>query len=446
MTTTHSRYGAHLRELRRRYDEALDATGFDAVVIGAGEPVPVFRDDQHHPYRAEPLLLQWLPLDTHPGSCLVHRPGRRPLLLVIEADDYWHQAAPVPAGPWQRLMDIRILRDRRAIGRHLPRSARRIALLGDPAQWRGLPWAGSRSHARNPRPLLNRLDHARARKTDWEVACLLAATARAVAGHRAVRDAFADGLSEFELGLVFLAASGQTDAELPYPAIVASNRNAATLHYQHRDRTRHRARDRHSLLIDAGCSFGGYASDITRSYAARRGAFADLVRAADEAQQALCRMVRPGVPFPELQLAAHRAVAELLYGAGLIRMAPEKAVAARITDAFFPHGLGHLLGLQVHDVGGGMARPTGGELPRPARFPRLRLTRTLEPGMVVTIEPGLYLIDSLLARLRRSRHARQINWRAVDALRPCGGIRIEDDVLVTAGGHENLTRRLSNGD
>jgi Xaa-Pro dipeptidase len=165
-----------------------------------------------------------------------------------------------------------------------------------------------------------------------------------------------------------------------------------------------------------------------------------MVADLERAQQRLARRVAPGAWFGDLQLAAHEELAGLLARWELVRLSPEAIVTARITDHFFPHGLGHLLGLQVHDVGGDLAGPGGGSLPKPPRFPRLRLTRRLEPGYVVTIEPGLYFIDSLLARLRRSRHGRHVDWRRVDALRPYGGIRIEDDVLVTEDGHENLTR------
>jgi Xaa-Pro dipeptidase len=435
-------YRPHIEALCGRYDAALDSSGFDAALIGAGVPVLVHRDDQDYPYRPEPLFLQWAPLAMHPGSALLHRPGRKPLLLVLETDDFWHQPAPLPTGPWDRVLDVRKIRGREQLRKFLPAQGSRLALLGAPLQWRGLNLRGKP----NPRPLLTHLDYDRACKTPWEVACIEAATALALAGHRAVRTAFAAGCSEFEMGLIFLAACGQADHELPYPAIVATNRNGATLHYQHRDRHRLPARERHSLLLDAGCSYGGYASDITRTHAARRGEFASMVRDLDRAQQRLCALVRPGVAFPELQLAAHGEIATLLAGWGLVRMAPEEIVAQRVSDAFLPHGLGHLLGLQVHDVGGDLATPRGGRFPRPKRFPRLRLNRELAPGMVVTVEPGLYFIDSLLAKLRRRAAGRRVNWRQVAKLRKYGGIRIEDNVLVTASGHRNLTREIERRD
>lgn len=436
MPSSTSLYAAHIKSLRQRYDRALETSGFDAVLLGAGQPPAVHRDDQHYPYRAEPLFLQWAPLLAHPGSALFYRPGHRPLLLVLEPVDYWHQPAPVPRGPWQRALDIRVFRKPADLRRHLPRAAKALALLGDPTQWRGLDISGSK----NPRRLLTHLDYERACKTPWEVHCIEQATVLALAGHRAVETAFRAGLSEFEMGLMFLAACGQTDAELPYPAIVAMNRNGATLHYQHRDRQRLPARERHSLLLDAGSSVAGYASDITRSYAARRGEFAAMLRDMDRTQQQLCAEVRPGVSFPELQLRTFTALAGLLARWELVRLSAEEMVERRIIDSFMPHGLGHLLGLQVHDVGGDLASHQGRRLPRPKRFPRLRLTRTLEPGMVVTIEPGIYFIDSLLARLKKSRHSQQVDWKKLAAMRRYGGIRIEDNVLVTADGHRNLTR------
>jgi Xaa-Pro dipeptidase len=117
----------------------------------------------------------------------------------------------------------------------------------------------------------------------------------------------------------------------------------------------------------------------------------------------------------------------------------DEAVATGITRGFLPHGLGHLLGLQVHDAGGRLADATGRKREPPAVDPYLRLTRTLQPGVVVTIEPGVYFIPQLLHALLAEHEAR-INRAAIERLVPFGGIRIEDNVEVTADGHRNLTR------
>ena len=200
------------------------------------------------------------------------------------------------------------------------------------------------------------------------------------------------------------------------------------------------------MLIDAGAQFRGYASDITRTYAARSGVdgqFLELLAGMDALQLRLCAAVQPGHDYRELHLQAHRLIADLLCREGIIvGCDAETAVASGVSGVFFPHGIGHLLGLQVHDVAGRARDETGRqEIPRPAGHPYLRLTRTLEPGFVVTIEPGLYFIDLLLEQAQSNGTGRHINWEAVGRLQPYGGIRIEDDVACTATAlPENLTR------
>jgi Xaa-Pro dipeptidase len=160
----------------------------------------------------------------------------------------------------------------------------------------------------------------------------------------------------------------------------------------------------------------------------------------DALQLRLCAAVKPGVDWRDIHLLAFREIATLLREADILTVSPEEGMACGAVAAFFPHGIGHLLGAQVHDVGGLQAAPEGGEIPRPPGHPFLRLTRRLEPGFVVTMEPGIYFIDSLLAQARAGTAGRGIHWKRVEALRPWGGIRIEDDLAVTASGHENLTR------
>lgn len=271
------------------------------------------------------------------------------------------------------------------------------------------------------------------RKTGYELACLAEANRRALAGHRAARDAFAEGESEFGISLAYQRATRQREAEAPYHSIIGLNEHAGTLHYQFYD-TRPPGRSR-SLLIDAGVRYRGYCSDITRTTAGPgEGRFAALIHGLEQLQQRLCALVAPGVSYVEIHRKAHLGIAALLSASGLVRgLSEEDQVATGVTRAFFPHGIGHFLGIQVHDVAG---RP----VPPPADAPFLRLTRTLEPGMVVTIEPGLYFIPSLLQPLLDGPQGRHLDQTLLAELMGCGGIRIEDNVAVLESGAQNLTR------
>ena len=229
-----------------------------------------------------------------------------------------------------------------------------------------------------------------------------------------------------------------TDTQLPYNNIVALNEHSAVLHYQERERKAPPAV--RSFLLDAGCAVNAYASDITRSYARESGPFADLVVAMDGVQQGLTARVRAGVDYKALHLQAHREIAGVLEEAGVIRVPADDAVQSGLSSVFYPHGLGHFLGLQTHDVAG-LIDNDANPIPRPEGHSALRLTRALESDNVLTIEPGLYFIESLLNRWRAENDASMIDWRQVEALAPCGGVRIEDNVVVTDTGCDNLTRR-----
>ena len=162
-------------------------------------------------------------------------------------------------------------------------------------------------------------------------------------------------------------------------------------------------------------------------------------------QQSLCTGIRPGVDWRDVHLRAHQLTATLLRDADITSCSAEEAVATGVTSVFLPHGIGHLLGLEVHDVGGLMRSPEGGAIPRPPGHPFLRLTRVLQEGFVVTMEPGIYFIEQLLNAARSDSRSRSINWPRVESLRRFGGIRIEDDLAVTTNGCENLTRNGFSG-
>ena len=424
-------YADHLQTLCARADAALAAGGFDHLLIPAGVEKYRFLDDMPYPFAANPHFKAWVPLTDHPHCWIAYTPGRRPVLAYHQPDDYWHLPPQDPSGFWAAHFDIRVLREPADALRHLPTGGR-AAIIGEADAALG-PFVPN-----NPAAVMNPLHFHRGVKTPYELARLRTASARAVRGHRAAEAAFRAGASELDIHRAYLAATGHTDATLPYGNIVALNAHGAVLHYQHL-RAEPPAQSR-AFLIDAGASDAGYAADITRTYGNGDARFEALVAAVDTVQQALCARVQPGVDYRALHLDCHLALAGILQAQDIVRMTPESMVETGVSATFFPHGLGHLLGLQVHDVGGFMAGEHGGHIDRPDGHPFLRLTRVLQDGMVVTIEPGLYFIGTLLARLKAGPHGAAVHWDAVEQLRPFGGVRIEDDVVCRAGTPENLTR------
>ena len=427
-------FPGHLRDLCARMDAALADTNFERVAIYSGRTSYRFLDDMTYPFKVNPHFKQWAPLLDAPESFIVYRPGQRPELHFYQPADYWHRPPQLPEEPWLQEFDVKVLREPDDARATLAAGAQRTAFIGE---WQP-GFAAWGFAAANPTELLAILHFQRAIKSAYEVECLRVASQLGVRGHVAARDAFRAGASEYEVHLAYCAATGLTEVELPYDNIIAFDTGGAILHNHHR--SRERDVPRRSLLIDAGAEFRGYASDITRTYAGDDRAFEQLVASLDAAQQRICAAVRPGTDYREVHLLAHRLVAGLLREIGVIRCDADTAVASGVSGVFLPHGIGHLLGLQVHDVAGLAQGPQGGEIPRPPGHPYLRLTRVLEPGFVVTIEPGLYFIDMLLAAARADERGQHIDWNEVERWRPFGGIRIEDDVVCTTSAPLNLTR------
>jgi Xaa-Pro dipeptidase len=422
-------YKHHVATCQERWAAALEAERFDAAVVHAGSEMISFLDDYHYPFRPNPHLLAWAPLIRHNDSVLVVEPGKRPVLYYYQPDDYWYLPPSDPAAWWADCFDLRPVRDTDAWLEGV--SGGRVAFIGDAPQIAG-------RENLNPDRLLNRLHLDRTRKTPYELACMAEASRVAARAHVAAEAAFREGCGEYEIHMRYCAAAGLVDAELPYGNIVALNANGAVLHYQ--ERQHQRPAECLSFLIDGGATQQGYASDITRTYAADPGRFADMIEAMDAVQLDLCDAMRPGVDYRDLHLRAHEMIAGVLNTFGVIDVEPAAAVASGLSSVFFPHGLGHFLGIQTHDVAGLIADENGTAIPRPEGHPFLRLTRRLEPGNVLTVEPGLYFIDSLLRRWRDDHGGAGINWSRVEELRPYGGIRIEDNIVVTEGAPRNLTR------
>ncbi|MGI9219685.1 MAG: Xaa-Pro dipeptidase [Woeseiaceae bacterium] len=431
-------YPNHVQTLCDRHDYALGIAGASHAVIFSGNPKTAFLDDLAYPFISNPQFVSWAPLISLPLSYIVYTPGEKPVLIYYQPHDYWHVVPGAPDGYWAPHFDIRIVHEIEDIAQHLPADRNQCVLIGE---------IDDQAHAFgieriNPTKTLNILHYARGIKTEYEIACMRLAAKRGVGGHLAAETAFRDGQSEFEIHRAYCQAVSHTDPELPYGNIIALNEHGSVLHYT--DLDREPPNSPRSFLIDAGARVHGYASDITRTYAHSDSRFEELVARMDAMQLDIVGKIRAGVNYSDLHVENHRMLAGILNDAGLATGDADTLVETGVTAAFYPHGLGHLIGVQVHDVGGHMQDESGNVIDPPSGHRYLRLTRDLEENMTITVEPGLYAIDLLLDNLRGSPAEDHVNWDGVDWLRPFGGVRIEDDVRVTADGCENMTRDAFN--
>jgi Xaa-Pro aminopeptidase len=255
------------------------------------------------------------------------------------------------------------------------------------------------------------LEDMRLVKGELEIQCLRRAAALAAEGHRAAMAAARPGMGEWELEVVMESAWRRQGASGPaFPSIVASGPSATTLHYVENDR---RAREGELVLIDAGAEWRMYCADITRTFPVD-GRFSAAQRAVYEvvlaAEHAAIDAVRPGAPFSAIHQAALGVLVPGMVELGLLDGNPETLIEEESYKRFYMHQTSHWLGLDVHDVG---------------LYARDGEPTVLRPGMVLTVEPGLYVaVDA---------------ENVPDHLRGIG-VRIEDDLLVTHDGCEILTR------
>jgi Xaa-Pro dipeptidase len=430
LTAVTKHYEAHVRHLEARYATALASAGYDAVVVHSGTPQKrTVYDDQYWPLRPTPEFLHWVALaEAH--CFVIVEPGKKTRLLWPETHDFWEQPGKPESTHFMGVLDVA-----RTGTLDVP-AGKRVAWIGEDvalAEKHGI----AKEHA-NPPALWRALDALRTIKTEYEIACLAEANRRASLGHDALRRAFATGEhAELDLHLLYLGATRQDDHEAPYKNIVAAGRNAAILHHIAYGRDATRAQ---SLLVDAGGTCLGYNSDVTRTWVKEDGAasqhYKALLVAMESMQKALIARVALGKPYEELHDESHKRTSAILAEAKIVNASPDEIDSKGISRVFYPHGLGHSLGLQTHDVGCALVNP------RPDN-PFLRNTSKIEAGQVFTIEPGLYFIEPLLAALRAKPEGKLVDWNLVERLSAFGGIRIEDDILVNADGStRNFTREV----
>ena len=286
------------------------------------------------------------------------------------------------------------------------------------------------------------LANSRVFKSDQEIDLMRACCKACSEGHMKVMTEVKPGMIESQLNgfFCFDGLSKYNITHTSYDSIVASGRNSATLHYI--DNNKVIEKD-DMILLDAGYSLQGYGSDITSCFPAS-GKFTkhqkEIYELVLNANQNVIRESKPGVAYSTMHLLAEKTMLIGLKNLGIVKGDIEEMIAKRVGYIFFPHGLGHLLGIDVHDVGGYLPN-TPARSDKPG-LKSLRNPRFLEKGMVLTVEPGCYFIDYLL---EKGANDLKIDSSYVDKdkfneYKHVGGVRIEDDILITENGNEVLTR------
>lgn len=421
----------HIEQLNKRYTKALKSSGLDAVVIHSGSEKVRYLDNKVYPFWAHTHFRQWVAGSSNAHSLLVIRSGHKPVLGWHQPRDYWHAPSQIPNEYWVDSFAIEVIRTPEQLQNLLPEGSLNIAALAEDEALMN-SWGISDV---NPKKLEHALNWHRAYKTPYEQALIREANRIAAKAHVAAEHAFRCGDTELQILLKYLQAADHRESELPFPATVVLNERASTLHCSGYQRTvDKKAR---SFLIDAGTTYRHYVADITRTYAAQPGIFADLIARMDKELLDIISTLKPGVHYTDVHIDMHRRIAGMLSDFGIIKGTANEIFEKKYTHTFFPHGLGHFIGINCHDVAGWQQDIEGRDAGQHLDHPFLRLQRELEPGMMFTVEPGLYFIETLLEEQKGNK---DFNWDLIDKLRPYGGIRIEDNILITEDGNENLTR------
>ena len=414
------------QQLERRRRAAAEAWSLrdEIVLVGAGVPIPVpGRADLTYPFRAHSEYL-YLTDRERPGGVLAFDPveGWVDFVAPVTRDERLWEGAPasdlegVSAEALEGWLEARKGRPVARLGARLER------ITSDPAL------------ERSARAALN---HIRRQKDELELTRMRAAERATSAGFAAAARLLEPGRTERNVQIELEAEFFRHGADfLAFDTIVGGGPNSAVLHFPPSSRP---FADGELVLIDAGAEVRGYASDITRTFPVS-GRFAPeqaelyaIVRRANRIATERCHV---GTEWKDVHRAAGLALAEGLVAFGLLRGDPEGLAESGAVYLFFPHGVGHMVGLGVRDAG----EVLPGREPPPDGFPRLRVDLPLLPGYTMTIEPGFYVVPALLADPDlRERHRDAVDWDRAERMLGFGGIRIEDNVLITEGGYEVLT-------
>lgn len=282
------------------------------------------------------------------------------------------------------------------------------------------------------------LSDCRAVKIPEEIEFMRIACRVASEAHVKMMQACKPGIYEYNLSGIFEGHMAQYGYYYAYPPVSAGGHHGSILHYPDNSAI---LEEGSIVLADMGCSAYGYKSDVTTTFpvngrftAKQRGIYEAVL----EANRAVLSAAKPGVDWTDMHLLADKVILTRLADIGIVQGDIDEMVAKRLGSVFMPHGLGHLIGLDTHDVGG-YGTPCCPPRSEETGLSKLRTRRILEEGLIITVEPGIYFIDFLINKALNDDNLR--GYFDIDLLnqyRGFGGVRIEDDVLITATGAEVL--------
>jgi Xaa-Pro dipeptidase len=402
---------------QQRAAAALDArlAADELVVVWSGEPVPKPGGfDQCFPFSPHPLYF-WLSACRRPGGAMAYSRSEgwvHYLVPISREERVWEGASGTWSEPSVDILHKKIATHRRVY--HLDKTPADDATFN----------------------LRIAVDQVRRQKDAAEISLIKTLASHAEKGYAAASKIIRPGISEREIQLAYESAVLTAGAEkMPYETIVGAGSNAAILHAIP---THRKLAAGELVLMDAGADLWDYCVDITRVFSAD-GKFSpmqkelyDVVLAAQAASIARCRV---GNEWYSVHEASARVIADGLRSWGLLTCSVDEALETGAVSVFFPHGVGHLVGLRVRDTGCEENRQ-----PKRRFGVNLRVDFALKENYLMTVEPGCYFIDALIRDSQlREQFATQINFAKAEDWLSIGGVRIEDDILITNGESENLT-------
>ena len=451
-------YYNHLQQTLSATYRIMLACNVEDLVISAGMLHPYFKDDQTKPFRTSPYFKTLCALAGPYHLIHIKITHFPPKLVVYSPNDFWHKIPSHTSHPrWEDLCafydTVKATEIHKRFDFIHPKQSHygRSVIIADEN-------IDHQDFELNPNDVIMALNMIRTRKTSWEVFCVLAANKIGVSGHKAVRTAFlADpNISERELYYVFTQSSQLIPEEFPYQPIIALDQNAAFLHYDQREKT-HASSSHHSvqLLIDAGATYGGYNSDISRTTLrayttkartsqghplsqATHQLYEQILTQLTVAQQLLAEQASSFRCWLDMNYQSQLMVVKILNDTGIITEIPDtKNDIIALAKIFYPHGLGHMLGALTHDFFPyrTIKNTDKKSIPLPS-FP----PQSIESGYLFTVEPGIYFIPAQLESIPPKLKS-LINLSLAKDLIPLGGMRIEDNIFICKHGSAvNLTR------